>query len=89
LGKELAMKTDSDGRPRGLHLVTSAATPNALEDKFAYQIADGVLRFAALQDELAAEALSEIPDADHVAQLVREMEFVRHWLIAHGVKVRG
>jgi hypothetical protein len=81
------MKNNPD-LPRGLHLVTAAPT-TTLEDKFAYQIAEGALRFAALQDELAAEALSEIPDADHVAQLVREMEFVRHWLITHGVKVRA
>ena len=37
------MKTHSDTGRRGLHLVTSAATAKALEDKFAYQVAEGAL----------------------------------------------
>ena len=81
------MKNNPDIR-RGLHLVTSATT-KALEDKFAYQIAEGALKLKTLNDELTAEALSEIPDPDHVAQLVKQMEIVRNWLIAHGVRVRA
>ena len=37
------MKTHSDGKPRGLHLVTSATT-HALDAKFSYQIAEGALK---------------------------------------------
>ena len=81
------MKTSSERRRRGLHLVASSAkNPN---DKFDYQIALGLLQLRNLEDEFADEAFSEIPDSDHVAQLVKQMEVVRNWLIAHGVKVRA
>jgi hypothetical protein len=83
------MKTHSERGRRGLHLVTSAATTKALEDRFDYQVAEGALQLKTLQDALAEEALEEIPDPDHVAQLVKQMEVVRNWLIAHGVRVRG
>jgi hypothetical protein len=80
-------KTPSERGRRGLHLVTSAAkNPN---DKFDYQIAQGVLQLRTLEDEFADEALSEIPDPDHVARLTKQMEVVRNWLTAHGVRVRG
>lgn len=81
------MKTSSERGRRGLHLVASAAkNPN---DKFDFQVAQGALQLKTLQDQFAEEALSEIPDPDHVAQLVKQMEVVRNWLTAHGIQVRA
>jgi len=73
---------------RGLHLVTADSEPRPTEDEMTQKLAEGVLKYQALQDEFNLEVLSKHPDLDHVSQLIVEMDTVRKALFAYGVRVR-
>jgi hypothetical protein len=82
------MNTHAVTPRRRLHLVTADSEPDPTEEKMTQKLAEGVLKYQALQDEFNAEVLSKHPDLDHVAELIVEMDTVRKALLAYGVRVR-
>ena len=71
----------------GPQLVTFTPTPEDVERD--HLIAEGVLAYQKLQQQVDAELFSATPDLETLGILLQQKNLVRERLAAHGVKVRA